>query len=35
MGGGHPDLKMRVSFEEFVGLHPSGNVLVENITYDN
>lgn len=34
MGGGHPDVKMRLSLEEFkIGY--SDKVLVEDITYED
>lgn len=33
MGGGHPDLKMRLSFAEFVRVYQDV-VLVEDITYE-
>ena len=32
MGGGHPDIKMRLAFSDFVNTYPD-EVLVEDITY--
>lgn len=32
MGGGHPDIKMRLAFTDFVNTYPN-EVLVEDITY--
>lgn len=33
MGGGHPEIKMRLSFKDFEKSYPE-DVLVEDITYD-
>ena len=32
MGGGHPEIKMRLSFGDFVRVYPD-EVLVDDITY--
>lgn len=34
MGGGHPDIKMRLSLQEFKVVYPD-KVLIEDITYED
>lgn len=34
MGGGHPDIKMRISFKDFEKIYED-KIIIGDITYDN